>query len=378
MSLINSYTGYQLDGSSTIYTGQAVTDISNSDISWETKTTANIGLDMAFLANRLQVSLEYYDSESDNVLYAQPILKSVGSTSNPMVNSASISNKGVELTLNYSDHINRDWSYSVGLNLAHNENKLKRLGYGVDSYDNGEATVSKVGYPIGLFSLAVTDGLYQTDAEAQADGLIASAHAGDVKYIDFNKDGAITQEDRQLLTDKSPWPKLEVGLNVNVNYRNWTLQVNGFGQLGKWVFNGPRTMYDGLSGLNQVSTAYFKNIWSESNKHNDVRYPRTGWGYTMNDIIYSDRWLERGDFFKFSTISLGYDFVPKGALSSVIESARFYVSSQNLLCLTAYSGVDPDFQGVDLFAPGVDPINEYMRHLNYNPVSIIFGVNLTF
>ncbi|MBQ1619273.1 MAG: SusC/RagA family TonB-linked outer membrane protein, partial [Bacteroidales bacterium] len=377
-SLINSYCAYQLDGTSTLYTGQAITEISNTDIAWETKTTTNVGVDMAFLNNKLQVSLEWYDSESNNVLYRQPILKSVGSTSNPVVNSASISNKGVELTMNYNNQINQDWSYSVGLNLAHNENTIKSLGYGVPYHDNGEVTLSKVGYPIGMFSLAVTDGLYQTDAEAQADGLIASAHAGDVKYIDYNKDGSITDADRQLLEDKSPWPKLEVGLNLNVNYKHWGLQVNGFGQFFKWVYNGPRAMYDALAGLNQVSTAYFNNIWSETNKHNDVRYPRTAWGYTMNDVIYSDRWLERGDFFKFSTLSLSYEFIPKGVLSTVLQSAKFYVSSQNLLCLTAYSGLDPDFIGTDLFAPGVDPLNEYMRHLNYNPVSFIFGVNVTF
>lgn len=377
-SVVNSYTGYQFKGDDTIVPGQAVTDIANSDISWEKKSTLNIGLDMAFLDNKLQASIEYYDSESKDVLYAQPILKSVGSVSNPVVNSASISNKGFELTLNYNDSINEDWSYSVGLNLSHNKNELKKLGYGVDSYDNGEVTLSKVGHPIGMFSLAKTDGLYQTDEEAKADGLIANAHAGDVKYIDYNGDGTITNADRQLLENKSPWPKLEMGLSINVNYKNWGLQINGFGQFGKWVFNGPRTMYEGLSGLNQVSTRYFKNMWSESNKHNDVRYPRTGWGYTMNDIIYSDRWLERGDFFKFNTISLSYNYHPKGFMKTIMESARLYVTSQNLICLTKYSGIDPDFVPVDLFSPGVDPINEYMRHLNFNPVSFVFGVNITF
>jgi len=377
-SVVNSYCGYQLSGGDALTPGQAITDIANSDISWEKKTTANIGLDMAFLDNRLQASFEWYDSESKDVLYSQPILKSVGSTTNPVVNSASISNKGVELTLTYSDKIGRDWLWSVGLNLSHNKNKLKKLGYGIDSYDNGEVTLSKIGYPIGMFSLVKTDGLYQTDEEAQADGLISNAHAGDIKFIDYNGDGTITNADRQLLTDKSPWPKLEMGLNINVSYKNWGLQVSGFGQLGKWVFNGPRVMYEGQAGLNQVSTAYFRNVWSETNKHNDVRYPRTAWGYTMNDIVYSDRWLERGDFFKFSTISLSYDYVPTGFLKTVMESARIYVTSQNLLCLTGYSGLDPDFVAVDLFSPGVDPINEYMRHLNYNPVSFILGVNITF
>ncbi len=375
-SLINSYTAYILNGDGVLVPGQAITDISNADIAWEKKTTANVGVDAAFFANRLQVSFEWYDSESKDVLFAQPILKTVGSTSNPVVNSASISNKGVELTLNYNDQINADWSYSVGLNVAHNSNKLLSLGYGVPYHDSGRA-LSKIGYPIGLFFLAKTDGLYQTDEEAKADGLIPNAAAGDIKFVDYDGDGSITTADRQLIEDKSPWPKVELGLNFNLNYRNWNLQVNGFGQLGRWVYNGPRTMYERLSGLHQVSRDYYNNIWSETNKHNNARYPRTGWNYTFNDIDYSDRWIERGDFFKFNTISLGYTIQPKSGLKKVFESAKLYVTAQNLLCLTNYSGFDPDFTA-GLFTPGENQVPEYTLTNFINPVSFIFGVNVTF
>lgn len=375
-SLINSYTSYILNGDGTLVPGQAITEASNADIAWEKKTTANIGLDAAFFSNRLQVSFEWYDSESTDVLYRQPILKTVGSTTNPVVNSASISNKGVELTLNYNDQINADWSYSIGLNVAHNENKLKSLGYNVPYVDSGRA-LSKVDYPIGLFYLVKTDGLYQSDAEAKADGLIPNAGAGDIRYVDFDGDGSITNADRQLIEDKSPWPKVELGLNLMLNFRNWSLQMNGFGQLGRWIYNGPRTVYERLSELHQISRAYYNNIWSESNKHNDVHFPKTGWNYTFNDIDYTDRWIERGDFFKFNTISLGYTFNPKGNLKNIFNSAKLYVTAQNALCLTNYTGFDPDFTA-DLFTPGENQVPEYMRTNFINPVTIIFGANINF
>lgn len=86
---------------------------------------------------------------------------------------------------------------------------------------------------------------------------------------------------------------------------------------------------------------YYKNIWSESNKHNNVRYPKTGWNYTYNDVEYSDRWLERGDFFKLNTIALSYTAKPKGALKTIFESAKFYVTAQNLVCLTNFLRLRP-------------------------------------
>lgn len=369
--IINSYTGYDFKGNSAFVNGQAITDITNNAIKWEKKESTNIGVDMAFLDNRLQASLEYYISNSKDVLYTQQILHSVGSVSNPVVNSASIKNTGVELSLNWRDKINDDWSYSVGLNLAHNSNKLTGLGYGVDSYD-ATTTLSKVGNPIGMFYLVKTDGLYQTDAEAASDGVIANAKAGDVKYVDYNGDGSITLDDRQLLTDKSPWPKLEANLNINVNYKDWGLQIAGFGQFFKWVYNGTRARTDMLTSQHQISREYYNNVWSETNKHNDVRYPRTAWGYTGNDLNYTDRWLERGDYFKFSTIALSYNYKAKGFLSKFMDSAKITLTAQNVLCFTGYSGYDPDYINTNLFTPGVANI------INPNPRSFIIGLNLNF
>lgn len=369
-SVINSYTGYAFQGGTTLDTGQAITDISNEDLAWERKETTNIGLDMAFFNNRLQTSLEYYISKSKDVLYTQQILHTVGSASNPTVNSASIDNKGVELSLNWRDQVNDDWSYSIGLNLSHNKNTLTALGYGVDSYD-ATTTLSKIGESIGLFYLIKTDGLYQSDEEATKEGLISNAKAGDVKYIDSNSDGSITQDDRQLLTGKSPWPKLEASLNLTVNYKNWSAQIFGFGQFFKWVYNGTRATTDALSGQHQITRTYYDNVYSETNQHNNVKYPRTAWNYTYNDLTYSDRWLERGDFFKFSTLAIGYSYKAKGFFSKFMDSAKFTVTAQNFLCFTGYDGYDPDFTA-DLFTPGV------ASTANPAPRSLILGINLNF
>ena len=267
-----------------------------------------------------------------------------------------------------------DFGYSVGLNLSHNRNTLNGLGYGVTEYD-ASSTISRVGYPLGQFYAIVSDGLFQSDEEAQnyknADGKVIQpkAKAGDVKWVDYNGDGIINDSDRQILTDKSPWPGLEASLNIMMNYKNWDLQISGFGEFFKWTRNGARAQMDGLNTYAQRRSNL--NWWTPANKHNDVWYPRESFGYTENDLANTDRWIERGDFFKFNSISLGYNWIPKGIVSTVIQELRLSLTAQNMLTLTKYSGWDPDFTG-GTFTPG------NAGNTIANPYTLIFGLNVKF
>ena len=369
MSLINSYTSYNYSGGLAPTAGQAIVELSNRDISWETLIQHNAGIDMAFLNNQLLVTLEYYVSKSKDCLYNQEILRVNGATNNPVVNSATLSNRGIELQLQWRQNVNRDFSYRIGANFSHNENRLDGLGYGVTNYYTTN-TWSEVGHPLGLFYLVVADGLFQTDEEATASGL-RNAKAGDINFQDINKDGRINTSDRQAIYDKSPWPGLEASLNIMAEYKNWSLQISGFGEFFKYTLNGYRSTVDGRSAntIHQLRSGL--NWWTTENQHNDIWYPRARQGYTYNDIAYTTRFLERGDFFKFNSISLGYNWLPKGAIGTVIKSLTASVTAQNMLTLTKFSGLDPDFKG-GIFTPG-----NYGTGVS-NPYTIIFGLNMTF
>jgi hypothetical protein len=374
MSLVNNYTAYLMAGDNGgEFPGQAIQALSNIDISWETLVQHNIGVDMAFLNNRFLVTAEYYISQSRDCLYRQPILKTAGSTTDPMVNSATLTNRGIELSLRWRENIGRDFHYSIGANFSHNRNNLDGLGYGIPESDNG-STISRVGHPLGQFYAIVSDGLFQSDEDAAnytRDGkrIQPNAKAGDIKWVDFNNDGQINDSDRQILEDKSPWPGLEASLNLMMGYKNWDLQVSGFGEFFKWVRNGSRAQTDGLNTWAQRRSGL--DWWTPTNKHNNVWYPRESYGYTENQLGNSDRWLERGDFFKFNSISLGYNWEPKGIVSTVIKNLRASVTAQNLLTLTSYTGWDPDFTG-GIFTPG------NAGNVISNPYSVIFGLNITF
>lgn len=375
MSLVNNYTSYLMNGDAGgEVPGQTIMALSNIGISWETLIQHNIGVDMAFLNNQLLVTAEYYISKSQDCLYRQPILKTAGSSSDPMVNSATLTNRGIELSIKWRQDIGQDFHYSIGANFSHNTNQLNGLGYGIDQSDDG-TTISRVGHPLGQFYAIVSDGLFQSDEEVQkytnSQGKVIqpNAKAGDIKWVDFNDDGQINNDDRQILDKKSPWPGLEASLNIMMAYKGWDLQISGFGEFFKWVRNGSRAQTDGLNTWAQRRSGL--NWWTPTNKHNDVWYPRESYGYTENQLANGDRWLERGDFFKFNSIALGYNWKPKGVISTVIENLRISVTAQNLITLTRYSGWDPDFTG-GIFTPG------NAGNTISNPYSVIFGLNVTF
>jgi len=371
---VNSNVQYKLDGSTNTM-GQAIVDLANNDLTWETLVQQNYGIDLAFLNNRLQLSAEYYNSNSKDVLTALQILKSTGSSSSPYVNAASINNKGVELTLTWRDQIGSDFNYSISANLGHSKNTLTDFGYGkLEEYTS--RCVTRVGHSIGAFYLIETDGLFQSDAEVQsyksADGTVIqpTAKPGDIRFKDANGDGQITDADRVVIDDKSPWPKLEAGLTFMASYKNFDFTISGYGKFGVWAYNNTRMWTDNLNDCNEIREGL--PWWGfNGNKHNNAWYPRPLYSDPRNGPYHIDRWIENASFWRFSTISMGYTFNAPEALSGIFKTIRASVAGQNLITLTNYTGFDPDFQG-SLFEPGVD----YQSHPS--PLGVIFSLNVNF
>src|SRR5699024_1315428 len=208
-----------------------------------------IGVDIAVLDNRLTSSVNYFVSETEDVLTEMPILMTTGNAGgNPLVNAASLKNTGAELTATWSEDLNESgFSYSVGLNVSTLQNEIVSLGF-----DQAELytwqTKNEVGQPVAMYYLIESDGLFQSDQEVQnhtnSEGTVIQPDAspGDIRYIDANGDGQITSADRQIVG--SPWPDFEYGLNVTAAYKNFDLRIQGFGAYGFGIFNGPRSVMD--------------------------------------------------------------------------------------------------------------------------------------
>ena len=232
-----------------IVPGSTQVKLVNAGLVWETKETVNVGFDASFLNQRLTVSAEYYNSKTSDVLAETPIAISTGNQGgSPWKNAASLRNKGFEFTLGWKDQIS-DFKYSALLNVTTMDNEvlsLGRDGTNRDYIDSGQAR-TKPGRSLAEFYLRKTDGIFKT--QEQIDNYVTSTgtpimiegkrpQLGDVKYLDLNDDGEITDADRGYCG--SPWAKMQMSLVFNAEWKNFDFSMMWNGQFGNKIYNVSR------------------------------------------------------------------------------------------------------------------------------------------
>lgn len=352
--------------------GMTQSQLTNTNLVWERKTTSNIGLDAVMLRNRLSFSAEYFYSKSKDLLVYLPVLMSSGNEGgNPAVNAGSLANHGFELEAGWKDRIGKDFSYSASLNFSQVRNEILSLGYGRDVYYESLSR-AQVGQPLGMFYLYKMLGIFQSAADVQNHtnraGTVIQPNAlpGDIIYDDYNDDGIISSEDRQIVGN--PWPKFEMGLSLGAAYKGFDIAINGYGRFKYDVWNGSAAAAGDFAN-NQNN---FNGIvpWTPDNHVNDR--PRIVFGDTRNSRGDQDRWLEDGSFFRLSDIALGYTLSGRICKKIGIQNARLGVTLQNLVTLTGYSGLDPEFNNAGIFTMGTD--NSSFP----NPRCVLFSLSFTF
>lgn len=364
-----------LGSSQSLVSGATQVKMVNSDLKWETKETVNVGLDMAFLDQRLGASLEYYHAKTSDVLTEMPIAYTTGNQGgSPVANAASLKNTGFELSLNWRDQIG-DLHYNINAGLTTISNEIVDLGYGKEVYYTG-LTKSTIGESLSMFYLLKTDGLFRTQSEI--DNYVTSTGApiyinskrpqpGDVKYLDTDDNGQITANDRQIVGN--PWPDFQLSLSLSASWRNFDMSMIWYGQIGNDVYD----------------VAYWQGRYFADNS-NYFRFGKGEEPYQINPdsntprIIYndtrntqdSDRYLEDGSYFRMKNIQLGYTF-PKFLLNKFgIAAMRLYVSGNNLVTITSYKGLDPDFINTNVWNRGTDSFSFP------NTRSFMTGLEITF
>jgi TonB-linked SusC/RagA family outer membrane protein len=372
------YTGFLNQGTRAVFginqtevTGGSQARLVPENLKWERKATANIGVDAAFLNNTITATLDVFRSKTDDVLIEQPLPGYLGNLGgNPVVNIGTIENKGIELELGYRPRMTGDFSWSVSANASVIRNKVLALGnLGIDpvtgqsrNYIQSGNTRSQVGRSIGEYFVLRTDGIFQTqkeidDHKAQA----AYAKPGDIRYkniVNGNSNDDINDQDREFAG--SPWPKFTTGLQGTINYKSLSLNIQLYGAFGQKLYNDVVRDLDALEYSN-----YRKGLsyWTPTNTNTGT--PRLGIAYAVNGVSdrgiqsnvrgNSDRWIEDGSYLRLRNLEIGYNF-SKGFLDRLhLTNARIFVSGQNLLTITSYTGLDPDVIGANVnLEPGVD------------------------
>jgi TonB-linked SusC/RagA family outer membrane protein len=314
----------------------------NPNIQWERKATTNVGLDLGLLENRILLSADYFISRTKDLLLEVPIPLTAGSTgANPIDNLASIQNKGFELALTYQNQEGA-FRYSASANLTSIRNKVLGLipaNNNQPIYGNLQMIRLAIDEPISFYALK-TDGIYQNQAEVDASG-IQGVTPGDLRFVDTNNDKVINLDDRQRVG--SPFPTFEYGLNLTSSYLGFDLTAFFAGVGGNKIFNEGR-YWNGRSDDN-FNYRSDEPFWTGEGTSTTVPKPRRG-GSGLNAVVQSDRWIEKGDYFRLKTLQLGYS-LPEALVNNlkVISNLRVYLSGQNVFTITKYKGYDPEVTG---------------------------------
>lgn len=338
--------------------GIIFTRLANPDLQWEVSTQVDLGVDFAFFNSRLTGTLDYFSKESSNILLEVVPADPVQPTSTYWNNipDMKIINNGIELTLNYSSDIKRNFSYNIGGNITHIQNRVEDSPYSVlvtgAAQGSGQTGATINGYinnePLGAFYMYQFDGI--------------DADNGQNLFRDTNGDGQVLDNDRVVVG--SAIPKFIYGYYANLKYKAFDLSLNFNGVAGNKIFN------------HTTMTLFNRAQLAQSNNTTDfaIQYPNEA---LTNANIVSTRYLEDGSFMRLNNATLGYNLNANSiGLGDTFQNINISLTGQNLFVISNYSGFDPEVNtgatsgGIQTF--GIDRFT-YPRARTF-----LIGLNLTF
>ncbi|MDR1403365.1 MAG: TonB-dependent receptor [Tannerellaceae bacterium] len=333
--LISSYTYEDL-----IATGYIQEKMSNKDLTWETTTQTDVGLDAYLFNSRMSIAFDFYNKVTDGILLKLPIPGVIGLLE-PLQNAGSVRNRGIELMLSWRDTF-KDVGYHVTANLAMNKNRILDLA-GSGPYKTTSSTdpmtIRQEGLPIDSHWGYKTDGLFQTQEEVDSyPTLFANSKPGDVKYIDLNGDGEITPEDMTCLGNT--FPKYTFGLNGSIAWKGFELYMQWQGAADIDVrLTGALIEMGNQEGF--THEIYTNNVWTPDNT--DARFPRPV-KFDLRNVHSSDRVIFDGSYLRLKTLQLSYTLPLQLTRKAFIQKAKVSVSATNLLTFSALNewNLDPE------------------------------------
>lgn len=336
------------------YPGSTVGSAANDALRWEKQIQSNVGFDMTFFNRKFSLSADYFQKEVDGLLFTPSASLYLGTVPIPTANIGSTKSSGIDLTLAYTETIAKDLKLNTSFTFTTSKNEVTATnddgtakifgGY----YFNGQSqsvTVFEKGFTPGYFYGYQTAGLFQTGDDVAAAPLQNGAQAGDIRFVDMNKDGVINAADQTKIGD--PFPDFTVGWNLNLEYRNFDFNAFTYASVGNDVYSAYErnanysNKYRGVLGR-----------WTGAGSTNDARHPRYSFTDANSNIRVSDRYVEDGSFVKIKNIQLGYT-LPASMIKKVFKSLRVYVQVKNAYTFTDYTGFDPEIAG-GILDTGID------------------------
>lgn len=382
---LSIYPDGSLIGGNTVY-GSYYDTIANPGATWETTVQTSAGIDLTLLKNTLDISVDYYDKETRDLVDYVPTPPQMGVTTSPMGNMGRVTNKGWEFSVAYRNTaVQGKLNYSVWGNFSTNKSNVEEYGsqplvrHENPNINSQSILYSGVGHPWYSYYIYRTDGIFRSQEEidryvsknaetGEVMQVQPNAKVGDLKFIDTNGDGVITDADKVLTGCYTP--KQTFSFGASLDWKSFDFSFMFQGVAGNYIYNGTKQM--GMNGHGGDFGNLIEDVFDTWDFNpSGSKYPRLGLAEDNNGNYtkFSDAFLEKGDYLRLKNITLGYT-LPKHIARHIgltNGSLRVYVSIDNVATITGYSGIDPEVGNYGLDA-GIYPSSRFFN----------FGVNLNF
>lgn len=339
--------------------GSAQVSYGNPGLKWETTAQTNVGIDLLMFNGRITFAADAYYKKTSDVLLNVQLSNSLPITS-IQTNAGTIENKGIDLAIT-TVNIDKKLRWNTDFNISFNRNKVLELNY-TDVYyfgrvysNNQDVSILKAGHPLGSFFGYIADGV--------------NPETGDMIYRDVNQNGIFDPNDRTIIGNAQP--DFTFGLTNDFQYKNFDLSFFIQGSVGNDIYNATRIDLEGMFDSKNQSVAVLDR-WTPNNTNTNI--PRAIRGGSVYNVFNSTRFVEDGSYVRLKAITLGYNFPARWLSKVKLSKARVYLTGQNLITLTKYSGLDPEVNAFGLSATelGID----YGTYPHAR--TAIFGLNLDF
>lgn len=348
----------------------SIAQLSNENLKWERTRELNFGIDSRWWGGRLSVSAEYYNKRTKDLLMWQKVPSVLG-VSSLLTNVGAVSNKGFDISISGIPVSTKHFKWDMNYTLNINHNKILALDGLSDMLiysSNADfpglvgSYVQMVGQPMGTFLGYTYAGVWKSSEVSTA--AMYGSKPGDAKYVDINHDGKIDKEDIGIIGNAQP--KYSFGFNNTFTIYNFDLNIFWQGLAGNDVYNQNRVRREAYSSSAFPTDPIIKQHWTPENQTNIPSFSGV-------EYVNSSRWVENGSYLRLKNITFGYR-LPQQFLNKIgFSQARIYVSANNLLTITKYTGFDPEASiGNDAVAAGVD------RGIYPSSKSFLMGLDITF
>ena len=356
-SFSSSYNTYLYNFNNSYVSAVLPTVLPNPNVKWEGQEQYNAGFDLDLFNNRISLIVDGYVKNTNDMLVPMsvPVTSGYSDVYVPSINAGKIQNKGFEVTLSTKNIIKNDFKWSSDAVFSYNKNNVESINSDTPIITasggfNSAIGLIKAGYPVNVFYGYITDGIFQNQAEVDSHAVqmpgsnsATSTAPGDIRFKDLNNDGVVNDKDRTIIGN--PNPKFTFSFNNTFSYKNFDLTIFLQGSYGNDIFNANRMYTEAMSIIQNQSTAVLGR-WTGEGTSNNI--PRAIYGDPNQNSRVSDRYIEDGSYLKIKNINLSYT-LPKDVFGQNFNSVKIFVSAQNLVTWTKYSGFDPEVpvNGID-------------------------------